>query len=98
MEISVKINNLMTNRTNGFPRENKVNRQKLGTVTSFKYPGALVREGGFKEEVLSRIEQGTADLTKLKLFWRDTNKSLGSKVELVHSCFFIFIFLYACES
>ena len=74
-----------------------VKGQKLGTVTSFKYLGALVSDDGSKPEVLSRIAQATAALTKLKPIWRDYNISLGSKVKLMRSLV-IFIFLYACES
>ena len=71
--------------------------QKLGTVTSFKHLGAIVLDVGSKPEVLSRIVQATAALTKLKLIWRDSNISLGSKVKLMRSLV-ISIFLYACES
>ena len=69
----------------------------MGTVTSFKYLGAVVSDDGFKPEVLSRIAQATAALTKLKPIWRDNNISLGSKVKLMRSLV-ISIFLYACES
>ena len=77
-------------------REIKVKGQKLGTVTSFKYLGAVVSDDGSKPEVLSRIAPATAALTKLKPIWRD-NISLGSKVKLMRSLV-ISIFLYACES
>ena len=40
---------------------------------------------GSKPEVLSRIAQTTAALTKLKPIWRDNNLSLGSKMKLVRS-------------
>ena len=41
--------------------------EKLGTVTSFKYLGAVVSDKGSKPEVLSsRIAQASAALTKLK--------------------------------
>ena len=69
----------------------------MGTVTSFKYLGAVVSDDGSKPEVLSRIAQATAALTKLKPIWRDYNISFGSKVKLVRSLV-ISIFLYACES
>ena len=69
----------------------------MGTVTSFKYLGAVVSDDGSKPEVLSRIAQATAALTKLKPIWRDNNISLVSKVKLVRSLV-ISIFLYACES
>ena len=68
---------LMTNSH----REIKVKGQKLGTVTSFKYLAAVVSYDGSKPQVLSRIVQATAALTKLKPIWRDNNISLGSKVK-----------------
>ena len=71
--------------------------QKLGTVTSFKYLGAVVSDDGSKPEILSRIAQATTALTKLKPIWRDNNISLGSKMKLMRSLV-ISIFLYACES
>ena len=37
MVISAKKTKLMTNNTSGINTENKVNGQKLETVTSFKY-------------------------------------------------------------
>ena len=97
MEISAEKTKLMTNSANGIQREIKVKGQKLGTVTSFKYLGAVVSDDGCKPEVLSRIAQATAALTKLKPIWRDNNISLGSKVKLMRSLV-ISIFLYACES
>ena len=97
MEISAEKTKLMTNSANGIQREIKVKRQKLGTVTSFKYLGAVVSDDGSKPEVLSRIAQATAALTKLKPIWRDNNIHLGSKVKLMRSLV-ISIFLYACES
>ena len=97
MEISAEKTKLMTNSANGIQREIQVKGQKLGTVTSFKYLGAVVSDDGSKSEVLSRIAQATAALTKLKPIWRDNNISLGSKVKLMRSLV-ISIFLYACES
>ena len=97
MEISAEKTKLMTNSANGIQREIKVKGQKLGTVTSFKYLGAVVSDDGSKPEVLSRIAQATAALTKLKPIWRDNNISLGSKVKLMRSLV-ISIFMYACES
>ena len=97
MEISAEKTKLMTNSANGIQREVKVKGQKLGTITSFKYLGAVVSDDGSKPEVLSRIAQATAALTKLKPIWRDNNISLGSKVKLMRSLV-ISIFLYACES
>ena len=91
MEISAEKTKLITNSANGIQREMKVKGQKLGTVTSFKFLGAVVSDDGSKPEVLSRIEQATAALTKLKPIWRD-NISLVSKVKLVRS----FVIPYFC--
>ena len=95
MEISAEKTKLMTNNANGIQIEIKVKGQKLGTVTSFKYLGAVVSDDDSKPEVLSRIAQATAALTKLKPIWRDNNISLGSQKELMRSLV-ISIFLYAC--
>ena len=46
MEISAEKTKLMTNSANGIQREIKVKGQKLGTVTSFKYLGAVVSDDG----------------------------------------------------
>ena len=97
MEISAEKTKLITNSADGIKREIRVKGQKVGTVTSFKYLGAVVSDDGSKSEVLSRIAQATAALTKLKPIWRDNNISLGSKVKLMRSLV-ISIFLYACES
>ena len=68
----------------------------MGTVTSFKYFGAVVSDDGSKPRVLSRFEQATAALTKLMSIWRDNNISLGSKMKLMRSLV-ISIFLYDFE-
>ena len=73
----------MTNIANGIQREIKVKGQKLGTVTSFKYIGAVDSDDGSKPEVLTRIAHAIAALTKLKPIWRDNNISFGSKVKLM---------------
>ena len=74
-------------------------RQKLGTAISFKYLRAVISDDGSKLEVLSRVAQATAALTKMKPIWRDNNihVSLGSTVKLMHSLV-ISVFLYACGS
>ncbi|MEW8547766.1 MAG: reverse transcriptase domain-containing protein [Candidatus Thiodiazotropha sp.] len=96
MTISAEKTKLMTNSAHSIQREIKVKGQKLGTATSFKNLGAIVSDKGSKSEVLSRIAQATAALTKLKPVRRDNNISLGSKVKLMRSLV-MSIFLYACE-
>ena len=78
---------------NGIQREVKVKGQKLDTVTSFKYFEAVVSDDGSKPEVLSRIVQATAALTKLKPISRDNNISLGSRVKLIPCHFHISVCL-----
>ena len=97
IEISAEKTKLMTNSANAIHREIKVKGQKLGTVTSFKYLGAVVSDDGFKPVILSKTAQATAAHTKLKPIWRDNNVSLGLKAKLMCS-HVISIFLYACES
>ena len=66
MEINADKTKLMTNSTRGINTEIKVNGQKLETVTSFKYLVSVITDKGFKPEILSRIAQATAALTRLK--------------------------------
>ena len=66
-------------------------------VTSFKYLGSVITDEGFKPEILPRIAQTAAALTRLKPVWNDRSISLSSKIRLMCS-FVTFIFLYACES
>ena len=75
----------------------KVNGQKLETVTSFKYLGSVITDEGSKPEILSRIAQTTAALTRLKPVWIDKSIFLSSKIRLMCSLV-TSIFLYACES
>ena len=60
---------LMTNNTKGINAEIKVNGQKLGTVTSFKYLGSVTTDKGSKPETFSRIAQTTEAFTKPKPVW-----------------------------
>ena len=97
MEISAEKTKLMTNNTSGINTEIKVNGQKLETVKSFKYLGSVIADEGSKPEILSRIAQATAALTRLKPVWIDKSISLSSSIRLMHSLV-TSIFLYACES
>ena len=85
MEISAKKTKLMTNNTSGIHTEIKVNGQKLETVTSFKYLGSVITDEGFKPEILSRIAQTTAAMTRLKPVWNERSISLSSKMQLLRS-------------
>ena len=73
-----------------------VNGQKLETVTSFKYLGSVKTDEGFKPELLSRVAQATAALTRPKPVSIDRSIYLTSKIRLMRSLV-TSIFLYACE-
>ena len=88
---------LMRKNTSGINTELKVNGQKLEIVTSLKYLGSVITDGSSKPEILSRIPQTTAALTRLKPVWNDRSISLGSKIRLMRSLV-TSIFLYACQS
>ena len=97
MEMSTEKTKLMTNNASGSNTEIKVNGQNLETVTSFKYLGSVITDEGSKLEILSRITQTLAALTRLKPVWIDKSISLSSKILLMRSLV-TFIFLYVCES
>ena len=97
MEISAEKTKLMTDDTSGINTEIKVNGQKLETVTRFKYLGSVITDEGSEPEILSRIAQTTAALTRLKPVWVDKSVSLSSKIRLMRSLV-TSIFLYACGS
>ena len=61
MEISAKKTKLMTNSANGMQRDIKVKGQKLGTVSSFKYLGAVVSDMASNQ----RFSQGLHKLLKI---------------------------------
>ena len=97
MEISAEKTKLMANNTSGINAEIKVNGQKLETVTSFQYLGSVITDEGSKSEILSRIAQTRAALTRLKRLWNVRRIFLSSKIRLMCSLV-TSIFLYACES
>ena len=88
---------LITKNTSGINKEIKVNGQNLETVASLKYLGSVVSDEGSKPEILSRIAQTIAALTRLKPSWIDKSTSLSSKIRLMRTLV-TSIFLYACES
>ena len=59
--------------------------------------GSVITDEGSKPEILSRIAQATAALTRLKPVWKDRSISLSSKLQLMRSLV-TSIFPYACES
>ena len=72
----------MTNNTSCINTEIKVNGQKIEAVTSFKCLGSVITDEGSKPEILSRIVQTTAALTRLKPVWIDKSISLLSLIHI----------------
>ena len=72
----------MTN-TSGSNKDIKVKGQKLEAIARFKYLGSFVSDEVSKLEILSRITQTTAALTRLKPVWNDKSISLGSQIRLL---------------
>ena len=97
MEIGPDKTKVMTNNPNGFQGEIKIKDQRLEEVENFKYLGATISDEGSKPEILSRIAQSIAALSRLKIIWRDMNILLAPKVKLMQT-FILSTFLYACES
>ena len=89
MEIGPDKTKVMTNNPHGFQREIKMKGQRLEEVKNFKYLGAIISNEGSKSEILSRIVQATADVSRLKLIWRDKNISLVSKVKLMRTLIYL---------
>ena len=97
MEISAEKTKLMRRNTEDLGDDIEINGQRLETVTAFKYLGSIVTDEGSKPEVLARIAQTVAALSKLKPIWKDRTLSLHTKVRLLRSLV-TSIFLYACET
>ena len=57
----------------------------------------MITDEGFKPEILFRIAQTTASLTRLKPVWIEKSIFLSSKIRLMRSLV-TSIFLYDCES
>ena len=60
--------NQADDNTSGVNTEIKVNGRKLETVTSFKNLGSVITDEGSKPEILSRIAQTAAALTRFNQF------------------------------
>ena len=97
MEIGPDKTKVMTNNPDGFQREIKIKGQRLEEVENSKYLGTIISNEGSKPEILSRIAQTTAALSRLKITWRDKNISLASKVKLMRTLI-LSTFLYVCKS
>ena len=97
MQISAEKTQMVTNNTNGTNTDITIDNEKLETVRSSKYIGAIVSNEGSKPEVLCRVAKTTAAVTKLKVIWNDKNIAISFKINLMRSLA-MSIFLYACET
>ena len=97
MQISVENTKLITNNINGISSTINASGEKLETVQSFKYLGAIVTDEGSRPEILSRIAQATGARANLKVIWTDKNIALSTQIRLLRSLI-ISILLYACET
>ena len=79
-----------------YNKEVNISGHKLETVNQFKYIGAIISDEGSKPEVLARIAQSNAAMSKLKPIMDDKSISVKSKIELLRALA-ISIFLYASE-
>ena len=66
MEISAENTTIMRRNTEDLGNDIQINGQRLEIVTAFKYLGSIVTDEGSKPEVLARISQTVAVLSKLK--------------------------------
>ena len=76
---------LMTNNSNGISTDIIIDNKKLETICHVKHLGAIVSDNGSAPEVLSRIAQTTAAVTKVKVIWNDKNVAISSKIGLMRS-------------
>ena len=92
MEIGPDKIKVMTNNPNGFQNEIKIKikSQRLEEVEN-KYLGAIISKEESKPEILSRIAQTTAALSRLKTIWRNKNISFASKVKLMRTLIFSYL-------
>ena len=65
MAVTVSNYKLSTDLVSSQRRCSYNNGQKLETVTSFKHLGSVITDKGSKPEILSRIAQATAALTRI---------------------------------
>ena len=97
MEINTNKTKIITNCEGHFNNSISLHGEIIEPVDTFKYLGSILDDNGSTKEILSRIAQTTASLTKLNPIWNDRNLTLNSKILFLHSLV-ISIFLYACET
>ena len=74
LEIGPDKTKVMTNNPNDF-QEIKIKDQRLEAVENCKCLGSIISNEGSNPEILFRIAQTTAAVSRLKIKWRDKNCS-----------------------
>ena len=74
-----------------------LSRGEQGQVDKMCRLGSVITDEGSKSEIISRIAQTTAAMTRLKTIWKDKNITLQSKIRVMRSLVML-IFPYACEA
>ena len=97
MEINTNKTTIMTNCEGHFNNSISLHGEILESVDTFKYVDSILDDNGSTKEILLRIAQTTASLTKLNPIWNDSNLTLNSKIILLHSLVSS-IFVYSCET
>ena len=77
------------------PKRDQDKRSEARRSGELQVPVFISNEGS-KLEILSRITQITAALSRLKIIWKDKNISLAFKIKLMWTLI-LSTFLYACE-
>ncbi len=73
----------MANNINGNHKETNASGQKLQTVTTFKYMGAIISDVGFKADFLSRIAHPRHSHPSLRLRDMDRGESRQWKLDAI---------------
>ena len=86
MEVSTKKSKIITNSTNNFGADFKMDGQKLDELTSFKHLWAtLCKYGICSAEVRIRIASAVAAMTRLNKIWRCNTISFASQFKCYNS-------------
>ena len=93
MEINVGKTKTMTNHPEGIINPIQVKNEKVEEVQKFIYLGATISEDGSKPEIIRRIAQATAILTKLKIIWK---KEYYLKIKNSANALFSTVHIYLC--
>ena len=99
MEVSSEKSKVMVNSIDTNASADIVmNGQKLEEVDSFRYLGALItKDGSCRKDILARIAQAMAAMSKLDEIWKCNRLSFKTKLRLYRTLV-IPILLYGCES